>query len=334
MLISMTLALYLLQPPPPPAPVGAAVAVKPVAAQAPVSPSTLKPAQQRKLEQAVQELRQAAYEFGIHLTLGESNVARQELRTVWTKVSKVRSLGCPAKVRDAVQDAISAAGKEAFDRQSEKLRQELTKGGFGARLPELDRAIAQGKSGAWPEARTLLLGIQDDIAGDTAGFGVKVFSETLRRAERELGTTPTADSMRRALATLKTLPGAPAAIQRALTESLEIVDNTVATAADLYTEGYFRDAAESFRNMDRALRLLQRVDDPAFAMRARQLAGNIAQARLLIERGVTPPSWRWNAWNSDQEQGFALLRQVRSEAAELLERVQYQGAGSAAPAPR
>ena len=279
----------------------------------------------QQLENALQEMRQSAYELGIDLAMREKQDLRANFRKFWSSVSRVRSLGVDRKIRDAFRNAIQASGSKTMAlKRLDELRAEFAKANF----PQgpLDPIAKYAANAEWDKYRHELVSLQDEQAGNAAGIRLNEITSIMREVEKHLGPNPTNEKMDQALSILSQLPGYENGRARALTEAVQIIEDTLESAADLYMEGYFQDAQHHMRQLDRPFWLLSRVQDPAMALRVKQLRSQIDHARRLIEVGVTPPNYRWYVLNSDQQEGLRLMHQCRREAVDILEMATSQPA--------
>ncbi len=268
-----------------------------------------------KVERAVSQMRQAAYELGIHLALQETNSIKGEFRAVWSSISKVRSLALPANIKSQLTEALAARGSPTAVKDLEELTKAVDAVATTQQKQLLARLIEQAKSNQFDRYHDSLLEFQDQLVGTMINYDLPALTKAVRSAEKELGSNPTKESMDRALAYLTKLPTAADAKYRAVSEAIEVIDSTLASAIDLYSEGRFQDADAMLNSVNRPFRILSKVDDPKMQLRCRQLYDEIALARRSIVVGDSP----YRNWNFGESRGFRSLNRIRREMVVLLE---------------
>lgn len=272
-----------------------------------------------KTEAALAEFQQAVYEFACHLALQEGGDARADLREAWRRLSKLRNLACPAALRrDLTRLQNTAPNSASAPKLLDQIEAQLKElpGGINPQpaLERLQRARAALTEKNGTAFRPLSLEIQDALVGEAVGAPVIEFVAALRDVEQILGSRPSAAKMAEALARLRKLPNAERARLRAYREGLQVASDLLASAIDLYTERYDRDAAEQLTRLFRPLRLsaVARGSDTA-AARLRQVEQRVRQAQLKIERGYD------NWYQNERAQGLRELSDLQDELLRLLD---------------
>ena len=259
---------------------------------------------------------QAAYEFGLHLALGDPATARRQMQETWRLLTALRNTACPADLRKAV----SGVGRSLTKSEDCQKQFDQIDGELAALAQRIDVAEARKHLAAAREAlkkkelakvQSESFALMDSVVGQLVDIPLVQWVDGLRKARSILGDTLSRDRMAQALEVLRGLKGVEWFRPKAYENSLRLADELIASAEDLYTEGDFRNAEEVLRRVEVPFKIVGRASG------SDETVSTIAELwRQLVKANELIISDRDLA-RTERDEGFALLSKVRTAIYEM-----------------
>lgn len=264
---------------------------------------------------AINDFQQSVYHFGLELVLADDRVLRGGITQMWQQLTKLRERVCPNPLKQHVREAVQVSSVN--DKLLPKLDQ------IGRDLDELanriDVATARDHLQKAREAATKqqaadyrreAQSVMDAVIGQLAGAPLDTAVPILREASNLLTTSTTTQRREQALEVLRKLPNFEKGKSRAYREALTQADGLIASAADLYVEGYQLQGKQQLIAAGSPLSFAQRAaPTPAAAQKVSVVGQQLQEADRMMSQGFT----------LDAELGLSRLRGARTELGQLVE---------------
>jgi hypothetical protein len=284
-----------------------------------------------KLVAAFGDFRQAVYEFGLSLILSEDKAVRVEIRQMWQQLTRLRERVCPQPLNRHVREVAQVSSiNKALGPKLELVKADLDKLGQTMDVSEA-RKHYEGAQAAYAankpaDLRKECQAVMDAVIGQMVGVPMVSNIDILRRASAILSTSTNAARRQEAFAVLRELPNFERGKARAYRDALAQADLGIASAGDLFGEGYYLQAQQQLGSIAPPLKLaVMTAPDPQAVRKINGIGSDLVEAERLLTSG----------WSNNAEVGLFMLRKSREQLGGLNDASidQFERPKTTAPSP-
>ncbi len=264
---------------------------------------------------ALAEFQQAVYEFGVGLLIADDRALRGDVTQMWQHLTKLRERTCPNPLKQHVREAVQVstvndkllAKLDVIGNDLNALGKQID---VSRATTHLQQACEAAQKQQAADYRREVQCVMDAVVGENVGASLETVVPILREAANLLTGSTSATQRERALDVLRKLPNFERGKNRAFREALTQADGLIASAADLYVEGYFLQGKQQLVRAGSPLMFAQRTaPTPAIAQKVSIVGQELQTADRVLTQGFT----------LDAELGLGRLRGARVELGELVE---------------